>query len=194
MTTAKKTVFMITLLALFIATPVFAGIDPFYKGDWGMAADEIKALHQDGPPDAELGQMMVYVDKSDGAYAETTYFFADNALTAASYLVKGDFAKEKEIRKWLKDLGALMVAPDGAAFTSETKEKKLADGIIIILYLWKNDNTQILGRAYINNNEKNFDLEFSFTDITNPAINDEPEVIINSLDDVAQDIYDSFSK
>lgn len=190
---AKKSIFLAALFIIFTHGSVCAGIDPFYKGDWGMGAAEIKTLNK-VTPDTELGQMLVYTDNSDGVYNEIIYFFDNDALLGVTYLIKGGFAKEQELRRWLQNLDSLMVAPSGGEFTREAKEKKLDNDVLIFLYLWKNAETQVFGRVYVNTADKTFDLEFSFTNIGDPAVDGIQDVVLNSLDDVAQDIYDSFSK
>lgn len=194
MKTVQKTSFICILFFIFIYGSAVAGIEPFYKGDWGIGANEVIALYDREPPAVELGQMLVYANDDAGVYTETTYFFSDNALTGVSYLVKGNFTKEQELRKQLKQLDSLMKDPNGTAFKREVKEKKLANGLLVFLYLWKNDRTQVLGQVYVNTKDKTYNLTFSFTDILNPDINVEQSTIINSLNDIAQEIYDSFSK
>lgn len=191
MNAAKKSIFIAVFLVLFITTIAYAGITPYYKGEWGMSPEEIKALNEDAP-DAEIGQMLVYVEESDGAYSETSYFFQNSTLIGTEYLIKGTFAQEKELRKWLKELQALMVAPEDDKFTFETKEKKLADGVVIFLYLWKNSTTQVFGRVYVNNTDKVFNLEFSFADLKMLAADEDPTLVVNALDDVADDIFNAF--
>lgn len=76
------------IMFLLCAAPLYAGVEPFYKGEWGMTMDEVQALHNVPPANDPYNEYyesrdLEYNWDLDGQPVVVTYLFStDLKLTA----------------------------------------------------------------------------------------------------------------
>lgn len=90
---------ILALVYLMLAVPVYAGIDPFYRGEWGMSPAELQKLYDAQPADEFFSKFyrtyeIEYAQELYGQKVIATYLFdMDKKLRAA--LIHDFYVKDR---------------------------------------------------------------------------------------------------
>lgn len=152
MTIFSRLTITVILWLFVVAAPLYAGMEPFYKGEWGMSPDEIKTLETAAPVETNPGAIgdleLEYRMWINHTAARVTYVFKNRGLQGRPTLSSVICALELEglSNSQCRDLGR-------AYMRQFTSQKNLADNDYYERYgddYWHLDFSALGKSVYIN--------------------------------------------
>lgn len=140
----KKLSVFTALFLLFTAAPLFAGMEPFFKGEWGMTPQEIHGLYGTAAVQSAAnadGAQLTYVTQIEGYPATVAYTFDDdNRLYQVYVSFQPPRMPSNEVKALLATLADTIVADDeNDPFDHETGEFNYPmEGVWNGFHTWQN--------------------------------------------------------
>lgn len=187
----RKLVATISFL-IFLSSPAFAGMEPFFKGEWGMGQDEISALHTGETP--HIGsrnnpdlKTMIYNTKEPDVIYRIRYFFIEKtdrlSMVDTQLIYQNVTPPEAQaiMDKIMNDISGNANSADPfrhCIISSDVFESTVETG----RYLWVNQTTAI-DLSFKHQLEGQWiRFEISFSDMQNPVFEEVIRFYLDKLD------------
>ena len=168
----------LTAVCLFLTVaPLYAGMEPFFKGEWGMTPQEIHALYNVAAVQSAAnadGAQLTYVTEIEGFQAATAYSFDDdNRLYQAYVSFQPQKLSAAQVKALLDKLAAMIVpADENDPFKHETGEFNFPmEGVWNGFHTWQNATDYIGLMATItfaDTDRAEISFTFDAYDVKNP--------------------------
>lgn len=167
------------LVLLFCAAPLYAGMEPFYKGQWGMGMDDLKALYQEAPLNDQFSRFyqtreLEYEQELDGQKVMVTYVFDQDLKLSAVGVTGYTFANIsdhvfREVRDSIQEALTTMLKPK--AEFAEIREQSGDE--IYYEWAWLNADTyaDVFVKAKPSQDFNDYRISFLFYNNTDGAFN-----------------------
>lgn len=168
---------LILAVLLLAAAPACAGMEPFFKGDWGMTPQEIHGLYGTAAVQSAAnagGAQLTYVTEIEGFPATTAYTFDDDNRL---YQVYVSFQPQKlslaEVQALLVKLADMITpAEESDPFKHETGEFNYPmEGVWNGFHTWQNatDYVGLMATVtYADTDRAEISFTFDAYDVKNP--------------------------
>lgn len=167
------------LVLLFCAAPLYAGMEPFYKGQWGMGMEELKALYQEAPMNDQFSRFyqtreLEYEQELEGQKVVVTYVFDQDLKLSAVGITDYAFTNIsdhifREVRDSIQEALTTMLKPK--AEFAEIREQSGDE--IYYEWAWLNDNTyaDVFVKAKPSQDFNDYRISFLFYNNTDGVFN-----------------------